>query len=42
VRRRPLEPLPYPVHRRTGEPQEPNGALVFARGPQASFGTATG
>ena len=42
VRRRPLEPLPYPIHRRTGEPQEPNGALVFAPGAQASFGTATG
>jgi uncharacterized membrane-anchored protein len=28
VRRHPLEPLPYPVNRRTGEPQEPNGAVV--------------
>lgn len=28
VRRRPLNPLPAPVHRRTGEPQRPNGALV--------------
>lgn len=28
VRRRPLEPLPYPVSRRTGEPQAPNGAVV--------------
>ena len=28
VRRRPLSPLPAPVHRRTGEPQHPNGELV--------------
>jgi uncharacterized membrane-anchored protein len=28
VRRHPLKPLPYPVNRRTGEPQEPNGAVV--------------
>ncbi|GAB7072055.1 membrane protein [Mycolicibacterium hodleri] len=28
VGRRPLRPLPAPVHRRTGEPQRPNGALV--------------
>jgi uncharacterized membrane-anchored protein len=28
VRRHPLEPLPYPINRRTGEPQEPNGAVV--------------
>jgi len=28
VRRHPLDPLPAPVHRRTGEPQQPNGALV--------------
>lgn len=28
VRRHPLNPLPAPVHRRTGEPQRPNGALV--------------
>jgi len=28
VRRHPLEPLPYPVSRRTGEPQQPNGAVV--------------
>jgi uncharacterized membrane-anchored protein len=30
VRRRPLEPLPYPVNARTGEPQTPNGDLVAA------------
>jgi uncharacterized membrane-anchored protein len=28
VRRHPLQPLPYPINRRTGEPQEPNGAVV--------------
>jgi hypothetical protein len=28
VRRNPLNPLPAPVHRRTGEPQRPNGELV--------------
>jgi uncharacterized membrane-anchored protein len=28
VRRHPLEPLPYPVSLRTGEPQQPNGAVV--------------
>jgi uncharacterized membrane-anchored protein len=28
VRRHPLDSLPAPVHRRTGEPQRPNGALV--------------
>jgi uncharacterized membrane-anchored protein len=33
VRRRPLEPLPYPVNARTGEPQTPNGALVTADQP---------
>lgn len=30
VRRRPPEPVPVPLHRRTGEPQRPNGALVTA------------
>jgi hypothetical protein len=30
--RRPLGFIPYPVHRRTGEPQPPNGAVVLARG----------
>jgi uncharacterized membrane-anchored protein len=30
LRRHPLEPLPYPVNRRTGEPQRPNGAVVPA------------
>lgn len=28
VRRRTPEPLPYPINRRTGEPQTPNGAVV--------------
>lgn len=28
VRRHPLTPLPAPVHRRTGEPQRPNGELL--------------
>ncbi|MDT7762402.1 MAG: hypothetical protein QOC63_1822 [Mycobacterium sp.] len=28
IRRHPLEPLPAPTHRRTGEPQRPNGELV--------------
>ena len=28
VRRHPLKPLPYPVNRRTGEPQQPNGGVV--------------
>lgn len=26
--RQPLEPLPYPVSRRTGQPQQPNGAVI--------------
>lgn len=26
--RQPLDPLPCPVNRRTGEPQTPNGAVV--------------
>jgi uncharacterized membrane-anchored protein len=30
VRRHPLDPLPVPTHRRTGEPQKPNGELVIA------------
>ena len=28
IRRRPLDPLPAPTHRRTGEPQRPNGAFI--------------
>lgn len=28
LRRHPLDPLPFPVHRRTGAPQQPNGAVV--------------
>lgn len=31
IRRRPLDPLPAPIHRRTGEPQQPNGELVPQR-----------
>jgi uncharacterized membrane-anchored protein len=33
VRNHPLELLPAPRHRRTGERQRPNGELVLARGP---------
>lgn len=39
VRRHPLEPLPYPVDRRTGEPQQPNGGVVTSTSNQ---GAATG
>jgi uncharacterized membrane-anchored protein len=28
VHRQPLPPLPYPINRRTGEPQTPNGAVI--------------
>jgi uncharacterized membrane-anchored protein len=28
IRRHPLQPLPYPVSRLTGEPQHPNGAVI--------------
>ncbi|GAA4483207.1 membrane protein [Rhodococcus olei] len=28
IRRHPLDPVPAPVNRRTGEPEQPNGALV--------------
>jgi uncharacterized membrane-anchored protein len=28
IRREPLAPLPYPISRHTGEPQEPNGQVV--------------
>jgi uncharacterized membrane-anchored protein len=31
VRRHPLDPILAPVHRRTGEPQRPNGELVTAQ-----------
>jgi hypothetical protein len=31
IRRHPLDPVPAPLHRRTGEPQQPNGALVTQR-----------
>ncbi|MDT7699207.1 MAG: hypothetical protein QOJ30_1532 [Pseudonocardiales bacterium] len=30
VRRHPLAPLPYPISRLTGQPQQPNGAVVEA------------
>jgi hypothetical protein len=32
VYRRPLGFIPYPVHRATGEPQQPNGRVVLAHG----------
>lgn len=32
IRRHPLTPLPAPVHRRTGQPQQPNGDLVTIGG----------
>jgi uncharacterized membrane-anchored protein len=32
LRRHPLDPVPAPVHRRTGEPQRPNGQLVWHDG----------
>ena len=28
IRRRPLDPIPAPINRRTGAPEQPNGALV--------------
>ncbi|MCW2623826.1 hypothetical protein [Mycobacterium sp.] len=31
IRRHPLDPVPAPLHRRTGQPQQPNGALVTQR-----------
>jgi uncharacterized membrane-anchored protein len=31
IRRHPLDPVPASPHRRTGEPQQPNGALVTQR-----------
>lgn len=31
VRRHPLDPVPAPINRRTGEPERPNGELVHAR-----------
>jgi uncharacterized membrane-anchored protein len=30
-RRRPLDPVPVPLHRRTGQPQKPNGELITRR-----------
>jgi uncharacterized membrane-anchored protein len=35
VRRHPLPPLPYPLSRRTGQPQRPNGAVVPPALPEA-------
>jgi uncharacterized membrane-anchored protein len=32
IRRHPLDPVPAPVHRRTGQPQRPNGQLVWSDG----------
>lgn len=34
IRRHPLDLLPAPEHRITGQPQRPNGQLVMASGPQ--------
>jgi hypothetical protein len=28
IRRHPLEPLPMPMHRNTGQPQRPNGEVI--------------
>jgi len=28
IRRHPLQPLPLPINRQTGQPQRPNGAVV--------------
>jgi len=39
LRRHPLEPLPYPHSRLTGEPQQPNGAVVTRRTPSSRFAT---
>jgi uncharacterized membrane-anchored protein len=41
VRRHPLEPLPYPVNRRTGEPQEPNGEVVTVATPTSNSSEIT-
>jgi uncharacterized membrane-anchored protein len=41
VRRHPLEPLPYPVNRRTGEPQEPNGEVVTVVTPTSNSSEIT-
>jgi uncharacterized membrane-anchored protein len=39
VRRQPLEPLPAPRNRHTGQPERPNGAvLTSVRGPAAATG----
>ena len=32
IRREPLDLLPAPTHRATGEPQQPNGQAVLAHG----------
>jgi uncharacterized membrane-anchored protein len=41
VRRHPPEPLPYPVNRRTGEPQEPNGEVVTVATPTSNSSEIT-
>jgi uncharacterized membrane-anchored protein len=41
VRRHPLDPLPYPISARTGEPQQPNGAVV-TRPLHSDRGTGAG
>jgi uncharacterized membrane-anchored protein len=43
VARQPLKPLPYPVNRRTGEPQAPNGGVVASTPePGAAAGAGAG
>ncbi|WP_192909797.1 COG4705 family protein [Gandjariella thermophila] len=42
IRRRPLEPLPYPHNRRTGEPQQPNGAVVTHTARATEFANNAG
>jgi uncharacterized membrane-anchored protein len=42
VRRHPLDPLPYPVNRRTGEPQQPNGAVVASASHSSAIADAGG
>src|SRR5882757_819418 len=38
IRRHPLEPLPYPINRLTGQPQKPNGAVVASATGSAGRG----
>jgi hypothetical protein len=37
IRHHPLEPLPYPRNRLTGEPQQPNGAVVARTAPSTEI-----